>query len=249
MATPLPDKEAEHADLRRRRREPHRHAIEFVDHIAEGEEVQFDIVIDPDVEVRRHRLDQQRCSADERRALIFWTGIRAFGISTSRSRGRVSIHACPPTGSIRSKAIVSARLLPRGSTSRPNAAGSSGSSPSAESTPIIKKFTGSDELVSVSSRSPENWIRPRSATPSYSSTTKNDAPIEAPMTPTRMRASSIVAANFAATPPSRRAPRRQHRSARRSPAEISPRAGDGSRRQPRPRPAIRRRKAPTHRRR
>ncbi len=181
-------------------------------------------------------------------ALIFWTGMRAFGISTSRSRGRVSIHACPPTGSIRSKAIVSARLFPRASTSRPNAAGSSGSSPRAESTPMIKKFTGSDESVSVSSRSPENWIRPRSATPSYSSTTKNDAAIEAPMTPAhasiinrcgQLRRNTTVSS--CATSPDR--------SARRSPAEISPRAGDGSRRQPRPRPAIRRRKAPTHRRR
>ena len=73
MTAPLPDKEAGSC-IRRRRREPHRHAIKFVDHIAEGEEVQFDIVVDPDVEVRRHGLDQQRCSADERRGIDLLDG-------------------------------------------------------------------------------------------------------------------------------------------------------------------------------
>ena len=173
-------------------------------------------------------------------ALIFCTGTRAFGISTRRSLGRESVHACPPKGSIRRMAIVSARLLPRGSTSLPKEAGSSGSSPSAESTPIIKKLTGSDELVSVSSTSPENWIRPRSATLLYSSSKSSDAPIDVPIRPThrriinrcgQLRRNTTVSSCTTAP----------ERSARDAPAEISPRAGDGSRHPPKPQPVTHRR--------
>ena len=87
-------------------------------------------------------------------------------MSTNRSRGIEIAHARPPTGSTRSKLMLSALWVPRASSWRPMWIGSSGSMPSALSSPTIRKLTGSDGSVSVNRRSPENSMRPISATPS-----------------------------------------------------------------------------------
>ena len=95
MATPLPNREVSTL-IHGRRREPHRDTAKLVDHAPKGEEVQLDIVIDPDVEVRRHRLDQQWCPTDERRGVDLLhrdPSVRDLNEEISRERKR----PCLPT--------------------------------------------------------------------------------------------------------------------------------------------------------
>ena len=223
-----------------RRREPHRDTAKLVDHAPEGEEVQFDIVIDPDVEVRRHRLDQQRCPTDERRGVDLLhrdPSVRDLNEEISRERKR----PCLPTDRIDPKdgdrvgeTVATWIDLP------PKGGWVVGIKPKRRVDTDNQKLTGSDELVSVSSTSPENWIRPRSATLLYSSSKSSDAPIDVPIRPThrriinrcgQLRRNTTVSSCTTAP----------ERSAKDAPAEISPRAGDGSRHPPKPQPVTHRR--------
>ncbi len=77
------------------------------------------------------------------------------GMSTRRSLGSDITHACSLTGSTRRIVMLSAKNVPLGSYTRSMLTGSSGSSRSALSLPITRKFTGSPGRVSARSTSRE----------------------------------------------------------------------------------------------